>query len=224
MDPRALRWERMEGRTRARWTRRDPKDRRAAILDSARRVFADRPYEAVNMADVASAAGISRALVNHYFGSKRELYIETLHAVTDAAPNVVRTDLDLPVEEMVARNTDAWLDHVEANVNTSLAIGGVGPFGDDPEAAEMLAQIRDELVDRMVLNHFGSADIPPTVRLALRAYTGLFEVAARDWLVTGRATRAQVKALLVECLLAIVREAVPKLAAVDQETKRMVSG
>ena len=100
----------MEGRTRARWTRRDPKDRRAAILDSARRVFADRPYEAVNMADVASAAGISRALVNHYFGSKRELYIETLHAVTDAAPNVVRTDLDLPVEEMVARNTDAWLD------------------------------------------------------------------------------------------------------------------
>ena len=118
----------MEGRTTARWTRRDPKDRRAAILDSARRVFADRPYDAVNMADVASAAGISRALVNHYFGSKRELYIETLHAVTDAAPNVVRTDLDLPVEEMVARNTDAGLDHVEANVNTSLAIGGGEDF------------------------------------------------------------------------------------------------
>ena len=62
------------------------------------------------------------------------------------------------------------------------------------------------------------------MRLALRAYTGLFEVAARDWLVTGRATRAQVKVLLVECLLAIVREAVPRLAAADQETKRIVSG
>jgi AcrR family transcriptional regulator len=214
----------MEGRTPARWTRRDPQDRRADILDAARRVFADAPYESVNMADVARAAGISRALVNHYFGSKRELFIETLRAVAAAAPDVVRTDLDLSVEAMVARNADAWLDHVEANVNTSLAIGGVGPFGADPEAAEMLAEIRDELVDRMLLNHFGGAEIAPTVRLALRAYTGLFEVAARDWLITGRASRDQVRALLVECLLAIVREAVPKLAAVDQETNRMVSG
>src|SRR5213592_3538193 len=145
----------MGGRTTARWTRRDPQDRRADILDAARRVFADAPYDTVTMADVARAAGISRALVNHYFGSKRELYIETLRAVTAAAPNVVRTDLGLPVEEMVARNTDAWLDHVEANVNTSLAIAGLGPFGNDPEAADMLAEIRDELVDRMLLNHFG---------------------------------------------------------------------
>jgi AcrR family transcriptional regulator len=97
------------------------------------------------MSDVARAAGVSRALVNHYFGSKRELFIETLRAVAvaAAAPAVVRTDLHLPVEEMVARNADAWLDHVQANVNTSLAIAGVGPFGDDPEAAEMLAEIRD---------------------------------------------------------------------------------
>jgi len=214
----------MEARTSARWTRRDPEDRRAAILDAARGVFADAPYEAVNMADVARAAGISRALVNHYFGSKRELFFATLRAVADTAPDVVRTDLDLPVEAMVARNADAWLDHVETNMNTSLAIAGVGPFGADPEAQEMLAQIRDELVDRMVLNHFGPVEVPPTVRLALRSFTGLFEVAARDWLITGRATREQVKALLVECLLAIVREAAPKLAAFDQDTKRIVSG
>lgn len=208
----------------ARWTRRDPEDRRAAILAAARRVFADAPYEAVNMSDVARAAGVSRALVNHYFGSKRELFIETLRAVAAAAPAVVRTDLHLPVEEMVARNADAWLDHVQANVNTSLAIAGVRPFGDDPEAAGLLAEIRDQLVDRMLLNHFGDVEIAPTVRLALRAYTGLFEVAARDWLIAGRATRDQVRVLLVECLLAIVREAAPKLAAADQETKRMVSG
>ena len=176
------------------------------------------------MSDVARAAGVSRALVNHYFGSKRELFIETLRAVAAAAPAVVRTDLHLPVEEMVARNADAWLDHVQANVNTSLAIAGVRPFGDDPEAAGPLGEIRDQLVDRMLLNHFGDVEIAPTVRLALRAYTGLFEVAARDWLIAGRATRDQVRVLLVECLLAIVREAAPKLAAADQATKRMVSG
>jgi hypothetical protein len=76
----------------------------------------------------------------------------------------------------------------------------------------------------MLLNHFGDVEIAPTVRRALRAYTGLFEVAARDWLITGRATRGQVRLLLVECLLAIVPEGAPKLAVADQETKRMVSG
>ena len=46
----------MAARTPARWTRRAPADRRAAILEAAQRVFADAPYEAVNMADVAAAA------------------------------------------------------------------------------------------------------------------------------------------------------------------------
>jgi AcrR family transcriptional regulator len=213
----------MEAKT-GRWTRRAPADRRATILDAARRVFADAPYASVNMADVAEEAGVSRALVNHYFGSKRELFMETLRIVAEQAPQAVRTDLGLPVEEMVARNADSWLDHVEANLNTTLAIAGAGPFGADPEAERMVAGIRDELVDRMFFNHFGDIEMPPTVRLALRAYTGLFEVAARDWLITGQATRQQVRALLVECLLAIVREAVPKLAVVDQETNRIVSG
>jgi AcrR family transcriptional regulator len=213
----------MEART-ARWTRRAPEDRRAAILEAAQRVFADAPYESVNMADVAEAAGISRALVNHYFGSKRELFIETLREVTAKAPTVVRTDLNLPIEETVSRNADAWLDHVEANTNTSLAIAGIGPLEGDPEAQEMMTEIRDEVINRMVLNHFGDMEIAPTVRLAFRAYTGLFDVAARDWLIAGRATREQVHALLVECLLAIVREAAPKLEAIDYETKRIVKG
>jgi AcrR family transcriptional regulator len=211
----------MEAKT-GRWTRRDPADRRATILAAAQRVFADAPYGSVNMADVADEAGVSRALVNHYFGSKRELFIETLRAVAELAPHAVRTDLALPIEEMVARNADSWLDHVEANLNTTLAIAGAGPFGADPESERLIGAIRDELVDRMFYNHFGAVDMPPTVRLALRAYTGLFEVAARDWLITGKATREQVRALLVECLLAIVRDAVPKLAARDAD--RMVSG
>ena len=37
------------------------------------------------------------------------------------------------------------------------------------------------MVDRIAVNHFGTADVPDTVRLALRAYTGLFAVACHDW-------------------------------------------
>src|SRR4051794_36623034 len=164
------------------------------------------------MADVAAEAGVSRALVNHYFGSKRELYLETLRVVASQGPSQVRTDLDLPVEDMVAANADSWLDFVEANPNTTMAMSGGGAFAGDRESEKALSDLRDELVDRMLANHFGSASIPPPARLAMRAYTGLWEVAVRDWLVEGLATREEVRELLVQSLLALVREVIPRLA------------
>ena len=207
----------------ARWSRRPPEDRQADILSAAQRVFARSSYDQVGMADVAREAGVSRALVNHYFGSKRDLYLQTLQIVAAQGPTQVRTDLSLPVEDMVAANADSWLDFVEANPNTTMAISG-GAFAGDRESLAALSELRDELVDRMLANHFGDVEIPPPARLAMRAYTGLWEVAVRDWLVEGRATREEVRLLLVESLLAIVREVIPRLAAEPQVTKRIVSG
>ena len=177
------------------------------------------------MADVASEAGVSRALVNHYFGSKRELFVETLRVVTADAPQLVRTDLDLPVEEMVAANLSSWLDFVEANRHTTLAISGGGQFGSDPDTQDAVSDMRDALVDRMLSNHFGDdAEIPENARLALRAFSGMISVAILDWLDTGRATREEVHALLVLSMLAIVREVIPRLPDSSQVTNRVVSG
>lgn len=51
-------------------------ERRQQILAAARRLFCDRPYSEVSMADLASAAGVTRGLLHHYFGAKRYLYLE----------------------------------------------------------------------------------------------------------------------------------------------------
>jgi AcrR family transcriptional regulator len=59
---------------RARATRtRDPEGKRAAVLDAARRLFAQRGFAATTTADVARAAGVSEGIVFHHFGSKAEL-------------------------------------------------------------------------------------------------------------------------------------------------------
>jgi len=47
------------------------------IETAARRLFANRGYAATSMADIAAAAGVSKATVFHHFHSKRALY-ETL--------------------------------------------------------------------------------------------------------------------------------------------------
>ncbi len=54
----------------------DSADTKRAILDSARRLFAERGYGAVTNKDVATAAGITTGALYHYVESKLDLYLE----------------------------------------------------------------------------------------------------------------------------------------------------
>jgi AcrR family transcriptional regulator len=60
-------------------------DSRAAILESARGLFADRGYDATSVRAVASRARVDPALVLHFFGSKAGLYAESLQLPVDPA-------------------------------------------------------------------------------------------------------------------------------------------
>jgi TetR/AcrR family transcriptional regulator len=53
---------------------RDPNRSRAAILDAAERLFADKGYDATSLSEVGSVAGVSRATPGYFFGSKTDLY------------------------------------------------------------------------------------------------------------------------------------------------------
>ncbi len=58
---------------RRRWSRR-PESRPAEILAAAFHVFAEAGYDRTTIADVGKRAGVSPALVVHYFGTKAELF------------------------------------------------------------------------------------------------------------------------------------------------------
>lgn len=51
---------------------------RAAILDGARRSFAERGFDRTTIRAVAAGAGVDPALVHHYFGTKRELFLASV--------------------------------------------------------------------------------------------------------------------------------------------------
>jgi AcrR family transcriptional regulator len=53
--------------------RRDPETARAEILDAAERLLGGSPPDAIGLKDVAAAAGVSHALVSHYFGTYGDL-------------------------------------------------------------------------------------------------------------------------------------------------------
>jgi AcrR family transcriptional regulator len=163
------------------------------------------------MAEVARAAGVTRALVHHYFQAKRDLYRAVVRSLMDAGPEVVRTDLGLPPEEMVAANVAAALTFVADNRETLFAVMQPGGLDHDPDLAATVEEARERLVDRIILNHTGTLAHPPEVRLLIRAYLGMFQAATREWLAAGRATREATQLLLTRSLLAMVREALPAL-------------
>jgi AcrR family transcriptional regulator len=195
-----------------------PDDRRKEILTAARRAFATRPYDDVNVDEIARDANASRALINHYFGDKRGVFLAITREIVSRIPSVVRSDLGLSVEEMVAANTSAWLDFVEAGRETSLILLGAGPFGGDPLLEAVRDELRDRAADRILANHLGTADIPPAAHTAMRAAIGLMERAALDWTTGNGGSREQTQTIIVQSILAVVRNVLPAVMALEADT------
>jgi AcrR family transcriptional regulator len=58
-------------------------DTRAAILASARSLFAERGFSGTTVRAVAGSAAVDPALVHHYFGTKDELFLAALEIPVD---------------------------------------------------------------------------------------------------------------------------------------------
>jgi AcrR family transcriptional regulator len=193
-----------------RFSRLGPDERRDQILAAARRVYVRTSPDEASTTDIAREAGVTRGLVHHYFGTKRELYLAVVGQLAASLPDVVRTDLrERPVDEMVEANVTSWLDSIERDRDLWLAILGVEVVGRDPEVETLMSEARDAVIDRMAQNQARGGEPTAELRLVLRIYLGAAEAAAREWAMHGRATREQVHAVLKRTLLAMVGQVLP---------------
>jgi len=91
-------------------------ERRKRILDAARAVCAQHGFAGTTLADIASEAGVSRALVVQHFGSKEGVYEALSELVARAHP----LEDDSEVKRCIAENDDfgvfrACAEHVFEN-------------------------------------------------------------------------------------------------------------
>ena len=196
-----------------RFSRLDPEQRRSQILEAAARVFSERGYDNTSTGQIAEAAGVTRGLVHHYFGGKRELYLAVVEAGAELFPAALSTETrGLPPAEVARRNLSALLDSMENERDLWISARG---FSSDPELEEILDRTRERVIDRIVLNQTGATDAPPELRFLLRCFLGLGDTAAREWLERDRASREQVEALLLTTLQAMLAEVLPQLLQQD---------
>jgi AcrR family transcriptional regulator len=62
-------------------TKKQPELRRDQILASAKRVFAERGYQATNIADIAADTKLAHGTFYRYFKNKRDIFEQVLHEV-----------------------------------------------------------------------------------------------------------------------------------------------
>jgi AcrR family transcriptional regulator len=195
--------------------RLEPDARREEILECAITMFGQRPYSAVSTSELAQEAGVARGLINHYFGTKRDLYLEvvkrmvTLPAVGSVEP--YRGSL----RERVEQGVDWLLDSIASHGATWVAVTGSEGIGDDPEVQRILDVADTEAAERvlMILGVPSDARTEYT-RAMVRAYGGMVKAAGREWIQRGTLTREQVAALLTDCLVTLAQETFPRIAAI----------
>lgn len=94
--------------------RRTPEAARGEILDAAERVFSTRSPDAAGLAVIATEAGVSLALVSHYFGTYVGLVDAVLErrraAVRGRALERIANSIELDLDELIATLFEALSD------------------------------------------------------------------------------------------------------------------
>jgi AcrR family transcriptional regulator len=191
--------------------RLEPDARREQILSCAVRLFGERPYAEVSTTDIATAAGVARGLINHYFGTKKGLYIESVRVLVTipsvAVEQLPQGDLATRVDASVA-----WfLDVVSRHSRSWLAAVDGGGVGRDLEIERVLAEADEIAADSILVavgldqetRHRGE------LRAMTRAYCGLAKATAREWLERGSLDREQAHRMLATTLITLVEKVFP---------------
>ena len=197
-----------------RWRRMEPDARRREILACAVRQFGVRPYSEVSTGDIAADAGVARGLVNHYFGTKKELYLEVVRVLVTipeaAFDNLPQGTLEQRVDAGVAWFLDVVSRHATSWLAAMTAAGG----GHDPDVDAVLAAADERTADTL-LELVGLASVSQgreELRAMFRAYGGMAKAAAREWLERGSMNRIQVHLMLTTSLVTLVDAVFPLIA------------
>ena len=211
---RAIRTARGAARPRRR-IRLDNDQRRAQLLELAKRAFSDRSYDEVSIDDLARIAGISKGLLYHYFPTKRDLYVAGLREIADElVERVAAIPNDLAPVDRVRAGLDAYLEHIARHSRAFVALmrGGIGS---DPEVASVVDSVRTRLFERLLAGSTVASMLAGDARFetAVRGWIGFVEAASIDWCANPRLSRAELCELLTDVLFDILRVVTPGLLA-----------
>ncbi|MGH3730861.1 MAG: TetR/AcrR family transcriptional regulator [Micromonosporaceae bacterium] len=177
-------------------------DRRRQLVGIGLRMLTERPIHELSVDKVASAAGISRGLLFHYFPTKRDFYVAVVRAAARRLLRACEPDPEATPERQLAQMLDGYVRFLERRRDPYVALfrGTVG-------GADYVRQIYEdtrEVFTFRALSALGLDDPPPLVALAVRGWFCFVEDTALAWTVDKPVDRTALITMLVRSLHALV--------------------
>jgi AcrR family transcriptional regulator len=184
------------------YQRLDVDERRRRLLDLGKDLFTRHTYAELSMSAIAREAGISKALLYHYFPSKQAYFVATLQQQADELAQLIDVDPALPAPEQVVRALDAFLGWVEENADGyAKLLEGASTHA---EVRELVEQVREATAQRILAGVSPDAPPPPPLRAAVHGWLWFMDGALTDWLAHRDMERSQLLGLLLGTLMAAV--------------------
>ena len=177
------------------YTRLPVDERRAQLLELSTELFARHSFDELSMARIAKEAGISKALLYHYFPSKRALFLATLGEAAAEVSRRTEPDPSLPPAQALAGSLDAFLAWVDENGLAYRKL--LESAGSVPEVGALITEVRDRTSAR-ILEGLGVST--PKARAAVRAWLWFMDGAILDWFDHRDLDRNELRELLLSSL------------------------
>jgi TetR/AcrR family transcriptional regulator len=80
-----------------------PEEKQKIIIDAALKAFSTNGYKKASVSDIATAAGISKAMIFHYFGTKKALYFYLINLCGNIVINEIDEKFDYTITDFFER-------------------------------------------------------------------------------------------------------------------------
>ncbi len=177
------------------YTRLQVDERRRQLIDAGSRAFGEHAYEDLSMREIAETAGVSKALLYHYFPSKIDLF----KAAVDEKAQEIRAAIEPAGEgtpfEQLAASIDGYLAWVQANSGVWTRL--MQSTATLPDARELVEGFRQQTMEMVLSELTGGGAPQPALRIAIRGWLGYMDAAILDWAASDDLPREQLRDLLL---------------------------
>ncbi|MET8900687.1 TetR/AcrR family transcriptional regulator [Streptomyces sp. NPDC004538] len=187
-------------------------ERRQQLIGVALELFSRRSPDEVSIDEIASAAGISRPLVYHYFPGKLSLYEAALQRASDDLAARFVEPAEGPLGARLLRVMGRYFDFVEEHGPGFSALMRGGPAVGSSTTNALVDSVRQAAYVQ-ILSHLDVTDPPARLELVVRSWISLAESTALIWLDGRRIPRAELETQLVHDFAALTAVS----AAYDEE-------
>ncbi|MFE3031027.1 TetR/AcrR family transcriptional regulator [Streptomyces canus] len=177
-------------------------ERRQQLIGVALELFARRSPDEVSIDEIASAAGISRPLVYHYFPGKLSLYEAALKRAAQDLASRFEEPQQGSLGGRLLRVMRRFFDFVDEHGPGFSALMRGGPAVGSSTTNALIDSVR-QVAYEQILSHLRVTDPPPRLELLIRSWISLAESTALIWLDGRRIPRAELEVQLVHDFAAL---------------------